>query len=79
MTTKRNIIWQTDEQLEDEYDIANNVELRHDDTGLIEIRVTRETEREDSISLSKLLTPIEAIRLGVALVNAARVEIELED
>ena len=77
--TKANIIWQTDEQLAHEDDIARNIEVRHDaDTGYIEIRVIKQTERDDTISLAKSLTPLVAIDLGITLIDAVRNCIEID-
>ncbi len=79
MTPKANIIWQTDEQLIHEDDIARNIEVRHDaDTGYIEIRVIKQTERDDTISLAKSLTPLVAIDLGITLIDAVRNCIEID-
>ncbi|MBW1671962.1 MAG: hypothetical protein JRJ40_11315 [Deltaproteobacteria bacterium] len=80
-TTTKNMIWKTDEDPEKmpEYDIARNVELRFDPTAkCTEIKITRETLRDDQISLSKLLEPLVAIELGVALIDAARKQLEME-
>ena len=75
--TEKNMIWQTDEDPEKigEYEIARNIEVRNHRSG-IEVRVTQQTLRTDPISLPKLLSPIEAIRLGAALINAARLDVE---
>ena len=75
--TKANMIWQTDEDPEKtgEYEIARNIEVRDHEDGNIEIRVIQQTLRTDAVSLPKILSPIEAINLGVALINAARIDL----
>jgi rRNA processing protein Krr1/Pno1 len=74
---KANIIWQTDEQLTHEYDIARNIEVRHDTkTGYLEMRVIKQTERDDIISLAKVLDTSEMIGLSVALMDAVRAQLE---
>lgn len=77
-----NIIWQTDKdpETEPEFDITRNVELRFDAvTGCVEVRVTAQTLREDQSSLAKLLTPLEAIEMGVELIDAARKQLVFEE
>ena len=71
------MIWQTDEDPEKmgEYEIARNIEVRDHEDGNIEIRVIQQTLRTDAVSLPKILSPIEAINLGVALINAARIDL----
>lgn len=75
--TKANIIWQTDERLAHEDDIARNIELGCDiATGYVELRVTKHTARDDAISLAKVLDPSEMIGLSVALMGAVRAQLE---
>ena len=73
MTTKE-IIWQTDEDPEKigESEIARNIEVRNHESGGIEVRVTQQTLLTDAVSLPKVISPIEAINLGIALITAAR-------
>ena len=74
---KANIIWQTDELLTHEDDIARNIEVLHDaETGYLEIRVIKQTERDDTISLAKALDTSEMIELSVALMDAVRAQLE---
>lgn len=75
--TKANIIWQTDEQLAHEYDIARNIEVLHDaKMGYLEMRVIKQTERDGTISLAKVLDTSEMIGLSVALMDAVRAQLE---
>lgn len=77
-----NIIWQTDDNAESnqEFDITRNIELRFDAvTGCVEVRVTVQSLREDQHSLAKTLTPLEAIEMGVELIDAARKQLVLEE
>ena len=80
--TEKNMVWTTDEDPEttaNDDSIARNVELRYDETSrCTEIRVTRQTSFDDKISLPKLLEPLVAIELGIALIDAARKQIEAE-
>lgn len=70
---EKNMIWKTDKDPEKigEYEIARNIEVRDNGDGCIEVRVTQKTLLTDAVSLPKLLSPIEAIRMGAALVDAA--------
>lgn len=67
------MIWKTHDSPEcvDEYTTTRNVEIRRHENG-IEIRVTRETLNDDPVSLSKVLSVSEAIRLGVEIVQGAK-------
>ena len=80
--TVKNMIWTTGEDPEttaNDDSIARNVELQYDEqTRCTEIRVTRQTLYDDQISLAKLLEPPVAIELGVALIDAARKQINAE-
>jgi hypothetical protein len=80
--TEKDMIWTTGEDPEttaNDDSIARNVELRYDETTrCTEIRVTRQTLYDDQISLPKLLEPLVAIKLGIALIDEARKQIEAE-
>ena len=77
---KANIIWQTDERLTHEDDIAWNIEVRHDaDHSYAEIRVIKQTEQDDTISLAKVLNRSEMIELSIALMDAVRKQIERDE
>ena len=64
------IIWKTDEKLMNEFDVANNIEVTTDAEGYLSIRIIRAVEGEEPIALTKALTTIDAIELGVALIRA---------
>ena len=64
------IIWKTDEKLMNEFDVANNIEVTTDAEGYLSIRVVRSVEGAEPIALTKALTAIDAIELGVALIRA---------
>jgi hypothetical protein len=64
------MIWKTDEKLMNEFDVAKNIEATIDKDGYIEIRIVRSTEGEDPISLMKILSPSDAVSMGVALIRA---------
>ena len=63
-------IWKTDEKLMNEFDIVNNIEVTLDDKGYLSIRVVRSTEGEEPVSLMKTLSPVDAIGMGAALIQA---------
>jgi len=73
-----NVVWQTEAEPRNAWDIVENVELTLDDSGEVTIRVVRITEQEEDISLARTLSLKEAIGLGVALIRSAGC-MEVED
>ena len=78
----KNIIWSTDDSTEttSELEVTKNVELWHDmETGCIEVRVTTQTLTSDKKSFRKQVTPIEAIEMGIELIEFAKNKLLLEE
>jgi len=61
------LIFGVRETLKDEWSIARGIEARRNTDGGVEVKIVRETERDDMIYMQKTITAEEAERLGRAL------------
>jgi len=75
-----NVVWKTEAEPRNAWDIVENVVLTLDDTGEVMIQVVQSTEQTEDVSLPKTLSLKEAIGLGVALIRSAGcMEVEEDD
>ena len=78
----KNPIWSTGDSIGtiSEFETTRNVELWNDpETGCIEVRVTSQTLTSDKTSFRKQLTLLEAIEMGIELIEFAKNQLILEE